>query len=283
MQNAIPSSGQMMLFHGGDTVGEPVPRIFPQLLNPIDGGRLCALLNDRQHIMQEKHDGRRLLLWKHGDRICGINKLGVPTKFPAPVGREFSTVKMGFVIDGEIVGDQYHAFDLLELDEKNLRDCSYQTRCFHLGNLLASFAHPHIHLVISASTPAQKKTLFERIKAANREGVVFKWSDAPYSPGRPCFDGPQLKYKFCETASFIVGGINAKRSVSLMLLDGGIGVPLGNVTIPPNHGIPPIGAIAECRYLYAHRGGCVIQPLYLGLRDDIRAEECTTAQLKYKQ
>jgi bifunctional non-homologous end joining protein LigD len=91
-----------------------------------------------------------------------------------------------------------------------------------------------------------------------------------------------LKYKFCETASFIVGGINAKRSVSLMLLDGGIGVPLGNVTIPPNDGIPPIGAIVECRYLYAHRGGWVIQPLYLGLRDDIRAEECTTAQLKYK-
>lgn len=137
--------------------------------------------------------------------------------------------------------------------------------------------------MISASTPAQKRTLFERIKAANREGVVFKRSDAQYSPGRPCFDGPQLKYKFCETASFIVGGINAKRSVSLMLLDGGIGVPIGNVTIPPNHGIPPIGAIAECRYLYAHRGGCVIHPLYLGLRDDIRAEECTTAQLKYKQ
>lgn len=128
MQNAISPSVQMMLFHSGGTACEPVPHILPQLLNPIDSGRLLALLNDRQHIMQEKHDGRRLLLWKHGDRICGINKLGVPTKFPAPVGREFSTVKMGFVIDGEIVGDQYNAFDLLELDERNFRDCSYQTR-----------------------------------------------------------------------------------------------------------------------------------------------------------
>ena len=272
----------MMLFHSGGSACEPVPLILPQLLNPIDDWRLRVLLNDRQHVMQEKHDGRRLLLWKHGDRVCGINKLGLPTKFPAPVGREFCATKIGFVIDGEIVGDQYHAFDLLELDGENLRGCSYKTRNFHLANFLTSFAHPHIHWVVFASTPAQKKALFKRIKAANSEGVVFKRSDAAYSAGRPCFDGPQLKYKFCETASFIVGGINAKRSVSLMLLDGGIGVAVGNVTIPPNHGIPPIGAIAECRYLYAHRGGCVIQPLYLGLRDDIRAEECTSAQLKYK-
>jgi bifunctional non-homologous end joining protein LigD len=278
MQNAIPSSGQMMLSY----VGEPVSSIYPRLLNPIDAGRLRALLNDRRHVMQEKHDGRRLILWKHGGRICAINKLGLPTKFPAPVGREFSAVKMEFVIDWEIVSDQYHAFDLLELDGENLRTCSYQTRYFHLGNLLSSFARSHIHLMESASTPAQKKALFDRIKAANREGVVFKRNDAPYSPGRLRFDGPQLKYKFCETASFIVAGINAKRSVSLMLLDGGIRVPVGSVAIPSNHGIPPIGAVVQCCYLQTYRGGCIVQSLYLGLRDDIRAEGCTTAQLNYK-
>ena len=57
----------------------------------------------------------------------------------------------------------------------------------------------------------------------------------------------------------------------------------GNVTIPPNHEIPAPGWIVECRYLYAFKeSGCIYQPVYLGVRDDIRAEECTTAQLKYK-
>ena len=57
----------------------------------------------------------------------------------------------------------------------------------------------------------------------------------------------------------------------------------GNVTIPPNHDIPATGQVVECRYLYAFReSGCIYQPVYLGTRDDIRAEECTTAQLKFK-
>ena len=39
----------------------------------------------------------------------------------------------------------------------------------------------------------------------------------------------------------------------------------------------------ECRYLYAFReSGCIYQPVYLGVRDDNTAEECTTAQLKYR-
>jgi bifunctional non-homologous end joining protein LigD len=36
------------------------------------------------------------------------------------------------------------------------------------------------------------------------------------------------------------------------------------------------------RYLYAHLGGSIFQPVYLGVRDDIRAEECVIGQLKYK-
>ena len=38
--------------------------IHPQLLNIIDEDELEVLLNDRQHVMQEKFDGRRLLLKK---------------------------------------------------------------------------------------------------------------------------------------------------------------------------------------------------------------------------
>ena len=78
---------------------------------------------------------------------------------------------------------------------------------------------------------------------------------------------------------------NAKRSVALGLYNGGGDslVPAGNVTIPPNHPVPEVGDVVDCRYLYALRAsGSVYQPVYLGKRTDIPAAECTTDQLKYK-
>ena len=255
--------------------------ILPQLLNPIDEDQLETLLGDRHHVMQEKHDGRRLMLRKQ-DIITGVNKLGVVTGFPAIIAEEFQVAEADFLIDGEIVGEEYHAFDLLELDGDDLRGRTYQERYLHLMNLLASFNHRHISLVESAYQPSHKRELFDQLKSANREGVVFKRGDAIYTAGRHNSGGPQLKFKFHETASFIVTKVNGKRSVSLMVFDGDKVVPVGNVMIPPNHEVPQVGAIVEVRYLYAYRGGSIFQPVYLGLRDDIRAEECTVDQLKYK-
>ena len=117
------------------------------------------------------------------------------------------------------------------------------------------------------------------------EGVVFKEVDAPFSPGRPHSGGSQLKFKFVESASFVVTGHNAKRSVTLGLYNanGNKLVPAGNVTIPPNHTIPHMGKLVEVRYLYAHReSGSIYQPVYLGPRTDIPAADCTVDQLKYK-
>ena len=256
--------------------------ILPQLLNSIYESQMETLLDDRHHVMQEKHDGRRLMLQKQDSTITGINKLGVLTGFPAVVAEEFQVAIADFIIDGEIVGDEYHAFDLLELDGKDLRGRTYKDRYLGLMNLLASFNHRHISLVESASLPLQKRELFDRIKAGGREGVVFKRNDAMYIVGRPSSGGAQLKFKFQETASFIVSKVNGKRSVSLTVFDGDQVVSVGNVSIPPNHDVPPVGAIIESRYLYAHRSGSIFQPVYLGVRDDIRAEECVIGQLKYK-
>ncbi len=256
--------------------------VLPQLLNAVEDEELESLLNDRQHVMQEKHDGRRLMLRKLTHTITGINKLGVVTGFPAIVAEEFQVAEADFLIDGEIVGEEYHAFDLLELDGDDLRGRTYQERYLHLMNLLASFNHRHISIVETVHLPEQKQVMFDDLKSRNREGVVFKRLNSIYTAGRPNSGGPQLKFKFHETASFIVTKANGKRSVGLMLFDGAKAIPVGNVTIPPNHEVPQVGAIVECRFLYAFRGGSIFQPVYLGVRDDIRAEECQLSQLKYK-
>ncbi len=123
----------------------------------------------------------------------------------------------------------------------------------------------------------------EDLRLSNREGVVFKDMDAPFIPGRPNSGGPQLKFKFVESASFVVTDHNAKRSVTLGLYDGDKLVPAGNVTIPPNHAIPQKGTVVETRYLYAFKeSGSIYQPVYLGPRTDIPAAECGVDQLKYK-
>jgi len=152
-----------------------------------------------------------------------------------------------------------------------------------LMDMIGSNPQPAIQLVATAVLPNQKRAVYGRCRSEGKEGVVFKQSDAPYTAGKPASGGTQWKFKFTESASFIVNRVNGKRSVSLMLFAGDRVVPAGNVTIPPNHDIPAVGAVVEARYLYAHKeSGSIYQPVYLGQRDDIPAEECTVNQLKYK-
>jgi bifunctional non-homologous end joining protein LigD len=57
---------------------------------------------------------------------------------------------------------------------------------------------------------------------------------------------------------------------------------VGNVPVPPNQRMPKPGALVEVRYLYCFKEGCLFQPVYLGIRDDIDASACTHKQLKYR-
>jgi bifunctional non-homologous end joining protein LigD len=73
-----------------------------------------------------------------------------------------------------------------------------------------------------------------------------------------------------------------RRSVGLELLDGDRRVGVGNVSIPPKAPIPQAGEIVEVKYLYAHEGGSLYQPVYLGRREDLTLEACGVGQLKFK-
>ena len=51
-----------------------------------------------------------------------------------------------------------------------------------------------------------------------------------------------------------------------------------------DQGVPQVGDICDLRYLYAMPGsGSLYQPVYLGVRDDILAAECTRDQLKFRR
>ena len=253
-----------------------------QLLNPVEHTELTRLLTNRTHCLQPKHDGRRLMVRKQGDVITGINRRGRITPIPDPIREAVAQIPSDLLIDGEAVGDTLHAFDLLEMDGNNLRTRRYIDR--HAGLLM--LIPPNLDALRWVSTsidPNDKVEIYEELRSTNCEGVVFKEIDAPYSAGRPNSGGSQLKFKFVETASFIVTARNEKRSVTLCLFDRHELVHAGNVTIPPNHAVPAVGEVIECRYLHAFRkSGSIYQPVYLGKRCDIPQGDCTTDQLKYK-
>ena len=219
-----------------------------QLLNPVDESELTRLLGDKQHCLQEKHDGRRLLVRKQGNEITGINRRGLVVALPKPIRRAVEELPVDVLIDGEAVGDTLHVFDLLEVKGHDMRQRGYLHRYAGLLMLLDP-EHPSLRPVSTVVEPVDKLAMFQTFRQCGCEGVVFKNIDAQFSPGRPNFGGPQLKFKFVESASFVVTGRNAKRSVSLALYDGDTLVPAGNVTIPPNHAVPTPGDVVECVYL----------------------------------
>ena len=253
-----------------------------QLLNPVEPDELNRLLSSTRYCLQEKHDGRRLLVRKRGDVITGINRRGLVVAIPDPIREAVEHIPFDLLIDGEAVGDTLHAFDLLEVKGTCMRKRRYIDRFASLMMVIPP-GFDALRWISTTVSPDDKLEIYEELRATNREGVVFKDMDAPYSPGRPNSGGPQLKFKFVEGASFIVTGHNTKRSVMLGLYDGDMLVPAGNVTIPPNHVIPQVGTVAEIRYLYALRqSGSIYQPVYLGVRNDIPASECVVEQLKFK-
>ncbi|MEY3897782.1 MAG: hypothetical protein RLZZ214_3303 [Verrucomicrobiota bacterium] len=253
-----------------------------QLLNPIEKEDVSRLLIGRTHCLQEKHDGRRLMVRKQGDEITGINRRGLIVAIPDAIRVAVEHIPFDVLIDGEAVGDTLHAFDLLEVKGNDFRQRRYIDRFAGLIMVIPPNL-PALRWVSTSVDPNDKIEIFEELRSTHREGVVFKEVDAPYNAGRPNSGGTQLKYKFVESASFIVIARNEKRSVTLGLYDGDKLVPAGNVTIPPNHAVPAPDEVCEIQYLYCFReSGSIYQPVYLGKRCDIPAAECGVEQLKYK-
>lgn len=258
----------------------------PMLLNSINESEAqgCILLGS--WVAQEKHDGKRMTLHSDGLHVTARNKRGLPCGVPQTVIDAVLGLEDTCLIDGECVGDVFHAFDLLEYGDKDLRHVKYIDRVDTLYSLIADdrgFTPAHLQFSETAETFDEKTALLRELRARNAEGIVFKDRHAPWTSGRPNSGGNALKFKFVETASCIVAKQNAKNSVGLVLLDqNGLHVPVGNVTIPPNHMLPPPWSVCEVRYLYAYPGGSLYQPVYLGPRDDVTAAECTLSQLKLK-
>ena len=255
----------------------------PQLPNPVSEAEAAVCLRGDIWCAQEKYDGRRLLVRKAANgTLTAANRKGLTVACPEAVSAVLAQIRGPFTVDGELVGDRFHAFDLLESPAGDLRLNVYGERLSALESLLGRCSGSAFEVAPTVFGASAKKAFVEALRAAGKEGAVFKDLYATWTEGKQSSGGPALKLKFWETCSCVVLRVNAGRRSVEVGLDGR---SVGSVTIPPNHEVPQTSKVVEVRYLYvAAVGGSLYQPIYLGLRDDIDASECTeeAQNLKYK-
>lgn len=260
--------------------------VLPQLLNPVEESEAHHLIRSHDWIMQEKFDGKRIMCHRTSEGVTGINRKGLRVALPQSVTDEIGKLPQDSIVDGELIGEGYFVFDFIRRAGHDLANMPCDDRFSTLNRQFAeSGVTGSVTCVEVFATTEQKLTAFERIRSANKEGVVFKQVGSRYAPGRPNSGGDQVKFKFVESASFFVIAKNSdKRSVAVGAFDAsGNQVALGNVTIPPNYVVPEVNSVVEVLYLYAFEGGCLFQPVYRGERsDEIDLAACVMTQLKFK-
>ena len=270
-----PIEGTIEVTTNTSKVKPVTERMLPQLLNAVDDPD--EYIKSEEFLAQEKFDGERRIIQIENGVVTQYNRKG----HVIPITETFaSPIKYNCILDGEMVGNRYCIFDILQLDGKDTRTQSSSERLRTLNTL--KFGEG-FHVVHTAYTERDKRKLYDDLIKNNKEGIVFKRKTAPYQAGRPASGGDFLKVKFTKMATFIVANhTKGKRSVGLELLDGKKKVFMGKVTIAPNKEIPAIGSLVEVRYLYCFKGGAVYQPSYLGERTDLNIEDAQLSQIVYK-
>jgi len=266
--------------------------ILPQLLNAVEYSEAMALMGRSGWFLQEKMDGERAMLMIGVDGTVTLsNRKGLSVPVPECLGQLAalaSSAGHSLLLDGEMIGEQFHAFDILRITDTDLTAKPFSARYAHLEERvewLASLSDaPCPVSLVKAYSGGQMMEMFNTIKSQNKEGVVLRF-DAAYSVGRPNSGGYALKFKFVKHATVRVTGVNAgKRSVGIEVVNAqGDWIDVGNVTIPPNKNIPDAGALIDVIYLYrASEEGSLFQPVFARERTDLDAEAANEAQLVVK-
>ena len=270
--------------------------IYPQLALQSEITSLEAFINDDEWVMEQKLDGHRLLLMSPGRDAAptALTRNGtVYTRRLPDAIQKFRFPEGEWVIDGELVGDTFYAFDLPQApglvgEDATIPSPLYVRRAM-LEALLDNIEHP-FKIVPQARTPQEKIQLAEVSLARNYEGLVLKRKTSAYASGGRTPDW--LKVKYVVTADCVVLDVRDDGKESIKL---GLYGPSGPMTRDirlhevgrasligkEKNGVINRGDVVEVRYLYAGAGGRLYQPTILRKRTDKRPAECTTQQMKF--
>jgi bifunctional non-homologous end joining protein LigD len=258
-----------------------------QLLNPIEDDDLADFLADDDMVAQQKVDGQRVLVHMGDEGLVATNRDGQVTQFHAKLAQALEWLPRGTVVDGEVVGDAYWLFDVLELGGDDVRGRGYLERHALVDEELEPALGALARVLPVAVGGKAKRALHDKLRGAGAEGIVFKDREAPYRSGRPASGGTQRKYKFVRSADVVILE-NAGNAYLMAVYDGRALFEVGKVFAGTTNATRKdldrrLGRgerpVCEVRYLYATDDDQLFQPVFVGLRDDKPAKECLRAQL----
>jgi bifunctional non-homologous end joining protein LigD len=244
-----------------------------ELLDEITRAEAEALVKDSQYIMQVKLNGHRRQIEKTKDGFIGYNKKGEPVPIPAELVKSLNVMKLKtFFIDGELVGDRYYAFDILNANGKDLKTQPYRERWSILDSYAPGFVPD------TWQSTAQKQAGLAMLLKNRAEGAVFKLCSATYRAGR----GTGRKFKFVKTCTCRILALATKGhdNASLGLLKDGNWINVGGASMIGKDKNIRVGSLVEVRFLY-FTGSRLYQPRIERIREDQTEKDCGFSQLKH--
>ena len=215
-------------------------------------------INSDEWAMEEKLDGMRLQIKKTGNVVTAWTRQGIEWTLPESVKALALSYGRSFHVDGELIGDEFAAFDLLEF-------AGIPTG--HIENKLRKNGLQELPFlpVYRAESKLEKKELLDYLKRNDGEGVVFKRKNAPYVDGRAY----GFKFKFYRTETFRVVSVDIAKA-SCEIERGGRSC--GRVRFCVNGDWPKVGDLCEVRFDSVTKAGKLTRPIWKGLRVDLGPE-----------
>lgn len=237
----------------------------PMLLTPDDEANAEQYLTNDDWCAQEKMNGKRIMLRIKGKSVTGVNRRGLECPIPTALQKAFGGLAVPYDLDGELIGETYHVFDVLsegggDYGAKNV----YGTRIVGAEYLVSTVNNKLVRLVPAIVGTPNKRDLYEKLKSGRKEGIVFKKLHGFYAPGKveTVSKSFAVKVKFYTEGSFLVLDWNkGTSSVQVAALDGKKPVSVGNVTVAAKYADQiSKGDVVRVKYLYATSGDQLYQP-----------------------
>jgi bifunctional non-homologous end joining protein LigD len=147
---------------------------------------------------ERKYDGIRLISFKRGADVQLYSRNHLPQDVPAVAAAIAALPADQLILDGELDWDQgeYHVFDVLWRDDRDLRELPLDERRVELAAL-------PLTAPLSRVMPLDDEVPWDRARAEGWEGVIAKRRDSTYEHRR---SPSWLKMKIEASQELVVGG-----------------------------------------------------------------------------
>jgi predicted DNA-binding WGR domain protein len=272
--------------------GQPVEAraTVPMLASTINPEDIDRIVASDDWVVQHKLDGDRVVIEVIDGNVRVLNRAGQPKvkNVGAAHLAPFKALTEGrWVIDGEMVGRKFWAFDLAAAGSFFDEAAPFGIRSIAVGVLFAALDHDdaneHVGLVSTLTgTAATKRAFLDDAQAAGKEGVIFRRTDAAYQPGSR--SQHLLKHKFTHTVDAVVMavGVGGKENIEVgVYRDGGL-LSVGQVTTI-GKGAFAVGDVVEVLFLNTNsfEAPRLFQPRIVRKRHDKAPAECVVEQLRH--